>query len=249
MLVRSDLRRILSNHKIYISYVISLVILLRLLVETLTEGGQYSFFYLQSMPFGLSDYTPFAAIFCVLPFADSFCEDYNSGYLSSIFLRIGAKKYAFQRFFVTALSGGALMGITVLTVLLVCYATADIPDTAETVVFMQNTFLYKKGVLLQWSGMLFIIYRVLCAFLFGALWASVGFAISTIVVNKYVTFVAPFVLYQVLWTLIENPSFNPAYALRGDYTSSILLLVAYQFVQITACGIYSIYRIQRRLIQ
>lgn len=250
MLIKCDLHRVFSNHKLYISYVISLAILLRPLVEALTEGGgQYSFLYLQSIPFGLSDYTPFAAIFCVLPFADSFCEDYNSGYIHSILLRIGTKKYAFQRFLMTAFSGGVLMSLTVLTVLLFCYIAAEIPDTAETVVFMQNTLLYKKGLLLRWNGIFFIAYRVLFAFLFGCLWASVGFCISTIVVNRYVTFVAPFVLYQILWTLIENASFNPAYALRGDYASSSLCLISYQLIQIIVCGIYSIYRIQRRMIQ
>ena len=249
MLIKSDFRRIFSNHKLYISYLISIAILLRPLIETLTEGGgKYSFLYLQSMPFGLSDYTPFAAIFCVLPFADSFCEDYNSGYIHSIVLRIGSKKYALQRFITTAFSGGLLTGFTVFTVLLTCYIAAEVPDTADTVVFMQNTLWYKNGILLRYNGLLFFAYRVLFAFLFGCLWASIGLCISTLVINRYITFVAPFVLYQVLWTLIDKASLNPAYALRGDYSPSALFLVCYQLIQIALCALYSTYRIRKRTI-
>ena len=66
-LLRIDLKRVFTNPRIYISILISLAILLRQLIETISGGGGGTFLTLQTLPFGLSDYSPFAAIFCVLP--------------------------------------------------------------------------------------------------------------------------------------------------------------------------------------
>ena len=62
------------SYRFYVAVAVALTILLRPLAEVLLGGGELPFTYLQQLPFGLSDYTPFAAIFCVLPFADSFCN-------------------------------------------------------------------------------------------------------------------------------------------------------------------------------
>ena len=92
-----------------------------------------------SVSFGLSDYTPFAAIFCVLPFADSFCQDYKSGYINCIVARTGVKKYLRQRTLSVSLSGGILMGTVVFSIIIVCALLANQPDTLETTEFMGNS--------------------------------------------------------------------------------------------------------------
>lgn len=245
---QSDLRRIFSNPKIYISFLLSLSILLRPLAETLYLGsGPYSFVYLQSLPFGLSDYTPFAAIFCVIPFSDSFCEDYNFRFTNAIISRISPKKYARQRSLSTALAGGFLMGAVVFTVLLICFFAADTPDTAETVRFLSQSLWAEMDVLVRYHGLAFFAYRVLFGFLFGCLWASVGLCISTIVTNRYVTFVAPFVIYQTSWFLIDNLSLNPVQNLRGDYAYSVGFVIVYQLILIGICISLSSYGIWKKV--
>ena len=139
MLIKNDIRRAFMSYRFYVAVAVALTILLRPLAEVLPGGGELPFVYLQQLPFGLSDYTPFAAIFCVLPFADSFCDDYASGYVYAITSRIGPKHYARQRFISNALMGGITQGVIVAITLFVCYFGAGAPDTLESVAFMQGT--------------------------------------------------------------------------------------------------------------
>lgn len=244
----SDMRRGLFNYRFLIAYLISIAILLRPLIEPLRlSTAPLSFIYLQSLPFGLSDYTPFAALFCVIPFADSFCEDYNSGYINPIVQRIGIKRYAWQKCLSTALSGGILMGLVVLSVLLFCFFAADAPDNAETVRFLSQSLWGRLNLLLRWNGLGFLALRVLFAFLFGCLWASVGLCISTMVINRYVTFIAPFVIYQSLWFLISDGSWNPVYLFRGDAAPSVGFVVCYQLIFTGICTAISTYRIRKKV--
>lgn len=245
MLIKNDIRRAFMSYRFYVAVAVALTILLRPLAEVLLGGGELPFTYLQQLPFGLSDYTPFAAIFCVLPFADSFCDDYANGYVHAITLRIGPKEYAWQRFVSNALVGGITQGVIVAITLSVCYLGASTPDTLESVAFMQGTPWYELDLLLRFHGALFFTLRVLLAFLFGGLWASVGLCVSAFSTNRYITLVAPFVLYQLLWRLIEIPLFNPVEALGGNSVPSLLLLVLYQLVLITICGVIAVKKIKK----
>ena len=95
--IKSDFRRIFRSPRFYLALGISLAILLRPLEQVVRYKVGGTFLEMLSIPFALSDFMPFAAIFCVLPFADSFCEDYRSGYVRAAALRVGIKRYAWQR--------------------------------------------------------------------------------------------------------------------------------------------------------
>lgn len=247
-LLRVDLKRIFTDPKMYVSIIISLAILLRPLIETISDGGAGTFLTLQTLPFGLSDYSPFAAIFCVLPFADSFCEDYNSGFAAPIVQRIGVRRYALGRCASVALSGGITMGVIVLITLGTCFALASEPDTFESVQFWieGNSLWYRMDLLFRNHGLGIMAYRVLFGFLFGCAWAMVGLAISTMVVNRYITYVAPFVIYQAGWFLIKG-NWNPVKLLRGDYASSVFYVIFVQLTVIGICGAFSYFRIKKKV--
>lgn len=248
-LLRMDLRRAFTSPPIYISICISLVILLRPLVETIAGGGGGTFLTLQTLPFGLSDYTPFAAIFCVLPFADSFCVDYNSGMVTPIVQRVGIRRYALGRCLSVALSGGIAMGLTVLITLVSCFVLAEEPDTYESVRFWieGNSLWHRIDLIFRYHSLGVLVYRVLFGFLFGCAWAMVGLAISTLVVNRYITFIAPFVIYQAGWFLIKG-NCNPVKLLRGDYVPSVSYLVCCQLAVVGACSVFSYFRIRKKVI-
>lgn len=244
-----EFRRIFTGSKIYISIFISLAILLRPLIETISGGGGGTFLTLQTLPFGLSDYSPFAAIFCVLPFADSFCEDYNSGMATLLVQRVGIRRYALGRCLSVALSGGIAMGITVLITLSTCFILAEEPDTFESVRFWieGNSLWHRMNLIFRYHGLGVLGYRVLFGFLFGCAWATVGLAVSTMTINRYVTFVAPFVIYQAGWFLIKS-NCNPVKLLRGDYVPSVTYLVCCQLSVVGVCIAFSYFRIQKRVI-
>lgn len=248
-LFRVDLKRIFTNPKIYISIFISLGILLRPLIETISGGGAGTFLTLQTLPFGLSDYSPFAAIFCVLPFSDSFCEDYNSGITVPIVQRIGVNRYALGRCASVALSGGITMGLIVLITLSICFVLASEPDIFESVRFWieGNSLWYRMDLLFRFRGLGVMGFRVLFGFLFGCVWAMVGLAISTLVVNRYITYVAPFVIYQAGWFLIKG-NWNPVKLLRGDYAPSVFHIIIIQLTVAGICGAFSYFRIRKKVI-
>lgn len=247
--IRCDLKRMLKAPGIYLSVFLSLFILLRPLAGAFVEKANGTFLQILSVPFATSDFTPFAAIFCVLPFAGSFCEDYNSGYIKSIALRIGVKKYAQQRCLTVILSGGIMMALTVMIVIVVCACLANMPETEETVAFMRTTIWARMGILMKYHGILFVMLKVLLAFLFGAVWALIGLTISVFLTNLYITYIAPFTLYQILWLLLEGSAFNPVYLLRGDsnFIPSFEFILIYQVVIIIVCCMISCMGIREKV--
>lgn len=97
---KCDLKRVFHGTGFYLAFLISIVALLRPLHGAFVEKMDGTFFQFLSVPLAGSDFTPFAALFCVIPYAWSFCDDYNTGYIKNIISRIGIKKYSLQRPFV-----------------------------------------------------------------------------------------------------------------------------------------------------
>lgn len=247
-MIRNDFKRIFSSFRFYLALGIGLFILLRPLVISFTHLVRGTFLEVLTTAFALSDFTPFAAIFCVLPFADSFCQDYQSGYVSFIAGRTGIKKYARYRCMTVMLSGAILMALTVGITILVCAVLADAPETAETAQFLGGSIWYRSGILLE-NQALFVLLKILLGFLFGGLWALVGLVVSVLIPNGYVTLIAPFVLYQVLWLLLEGSAVNPVYMLRGDsnYLPSPGFVLLWQIFLIVLCYIVACKGIQKRV--
>lgn len=245
----ADIKRIFGSWRIYTSVVFALVVLLRPLFEARTSWNQASPLLLLSFPFGSSDFNPFAAIFCVLPFADSFCEDYGSGFSNSISLRVGTRKYALQRCGTVALSGAAVMFTVVLVTVILCNSFAGIEETYETADFMRNTIWAKMDFIIPYHGLFFYWGRLVLSILFGALWALVALVISTFLTNRYVTMVAPFVLYQALWYVLSETPINPVYLIRADDARipSLGFVVAYQFVLIAICSFLAYSGIKKKV--
>lgn len=248
-MLQSDMVRIFHNWRIYVAICAGLLLILHPLVKIWEYRNGFSPMQLLSAPLGSSDFTPFAAIFCVLPFAESFCEDQNSGYIYCIVERIGLKKYARKRCMSVALSGGIVTAVIMAVTILLCVIGAGQPETEETVSFMNNTIWAKMDIILLAHGMLLYLLRVFIAFLFGMLWALIGLCISVLIANRYVTLIAPFVLYQAMWFLLNETAINPVYLFRGDsnFIPSFAFLVIYQLTCIFLCAVFSIYGIKRRI--
>lgn len=242
------MKRMLRSPRLYVSIFLSLFILLRPLSEAFVEKPNGTFLQFLSVPFAASDYTPFAAIFCVLPFSGSFCEDYNSGYFKFIILRTGEKKYAYSRCILVMLSGGIMMAITVSIVILTCAFFSNMPETVDTAAFMRTSIWASMGILIKHQWILAIL-KILLAFLFGSAWAMTGLLISVLYINRYVTCIAPFVIYQILWFLLEGNAFNPVYLLRGDsnFIPSFSFIVIYQMIWISVCFLTSYIGIRKRV--
>ncbi len=244
-----DMKRMFHGAGFYLAFLISLLVLLRPLQEAVSGKADGTFFQFLSVPLGTSDFTPFAALFCVLPYAWSFCEDYNTGYIKAIVSRIGIRKYSLQRCFTVMLSGGILMAALMLTVSLVCAGLANRPETSESAAFLSRTIWADLNLLFVADGFAVAGLRVLLAFLFGSVWALFALVVSVFITNRYITLIAPFVVYQILWFLLEENAFNPVYQLRGDsdYLPSLWFVLGYQICLIALCILVSCLGIRKKV--
>lgn len=249
-LYSTEFKSLFTSIKLYISIVIGVTLFLHPLFSYAKSWSLLSPVELLSYPLATSDFTPFAALFCVLPYADSFCEDYNSGFYRFILYRISSTKYAIMKCSIAAISGALVMAINMSLAVFLSNICAGEIDTADSVAFMQHTVWGKSGILLFHDGVIYYTFRIIIAALFGSVWALVGLLTAAVIVNKYVTIVVPFVIYQFLWYIMSEKVINPVYLLRADdiHIPSLSFVVIYQTAWIIILGIVSYKFIKKRVI-
>lgn len=245
----TDIKRMLVSPRLLAAIIIGLALFLHPLLLSSESWKSYSPMQLLALPLGISDFTPFAAVFCVLPFADSFCEDYKSGYYNQISLRTGVKKYALSRCATVAVSGAIPMGIFMLVAIVLSRLVAGQIDTVEATAFLGSTIWAKANIILPYSGLILYAFRILLAVLFGALWALVGLLISTLVMNRYITLIMPFVIYQALWYFLDGTIINPVYLIRADHAAipSLGFVIIYQTIWLAVLATLSVLGIRKRV--
>ncbi len=245
----SDVRRVLRSWRIWASIIMSLAILLRPLMEICSTWHMYSPSELLSVPLGSSDYSPYAAFFCVIPFADSFCEDILSGYGYFIIARTHRIRYIRCRILTVACSGALVTGITMTITIVLCHLLSGQPETDSSIDFLSNTLWGKSGLATTDTIVYTELLRIVIAVLFGSLWALIGLVFSTVIVNRYLTLIGPFVLYQFLWFLLDGSIFNPVYYFRGDsaFIPSLVFLLCHQLFFIAVCILITSFGMKRRL--
>lgn len=154
----------------------------------------------------------FLPVLCALPHAASFVEDFQSKYYRAYMPRTGKKAYISARLFSTILSGGLAMLIgALLLILLFCVAFSpmEIPKDQLKTEFYAS---YDYGAYLSslhWQ----LVGRVLLLFLNGCFWACIGGLFAALVINKYMAYAAPFILYYVM-IILEERYFSSAYMLN-----------------------------------
>ena len=202
-------------------------------------------------PSALSGFTPFAAIFPLIPYATSFVDDLQSGYIKSILMRTGIKRYSRMRMMSVALSGGLTIFLPFFMIFAII-TIIGIPTTSDNVSEVFLNLIWSPYVTVG-GGILVMAAKLVLAFLFGAVWALFGLLMSTIVSNRYVTIIAPFVIYQALWILMP-PQVNPLIFLRGDLGATDSFIGSYWFVVLLQCTIIALlsaataYGIKRKVV-
>lgn len=131
-----------------------------------------------------------APILATIPFSGAFVEDGKSGYLKQILPRTTVSRYILGKELACAISGfltltlGILAGYVLVSFLVV--PTERIGETAA------------QSQLGELAG------KILLFGLAGALWAMLGMLLSTVTMNAYMAYAAPFVLYYLLIILQER---------------------------------------------
>ena len=207
--------------------------------------------YLNGYSFAFSGFTPFACVYPALANAISFCDEYNNGYLPFILHRSGIKRYYFSKIGGVGIIGGLTIFIPMfLAFLAIVMFSAPLTDLTN---FSAEGFYFEtmwEEYLLMGKGLLIMGMKLVLGFVFGFLWALVPLAISAWIPNRYVALIAPFVLYQSLWSLLTDSFFNPLYLLRCDFHGLGLsypgaLLIQFSYITIAALAFY--FGLKRRI--
>jgi len=226
---RSDVKNAIFSTRLYLSATVVLFILIRSMINYhVLLWHLFDRLYLLTIPMALSGFVPFAAIFAIIPYSTSFCDDYNSGYIKVILSRIGSKRYMNARILSVAISGAAAIGIPFFLIFSLI-TLIGIPTTQENLSQFYLGLSWLPYVAIG-GGTLVLAAKLLLSILFGAVWALVGLAVSSWFTNRYVTIIAPFVLYQGLWILLQGSSYNPLYMLRGDLALTGAFVGSYPFM-------------------
>ena len=167
-----------------------------------------------------SGFTVFLPLFPVLAYSSDFCEEYESGYYRMILARMSVRGYAQARIISVAISGGAAVGLPVMLMCIGagCFGITNVSavDMLRVEADMEMVFIsqaYGFGVVVALKAVL--------GFLFGAVWALVGLAFAVWFVNKYVSLIAPFVLYETMNIFLPK-ILKPSMSVRGDDIGHIL---------------------------
>lgn len=250
--LKVDLKRALLSFSFWLSVVLTFCILFRPLLSNWMAWGfrgvNADAMELLSEPLALSSFTPFSVLFCVLPYSISFCEDYNSGYLRAIVVRIGVTRYSSNRIISAMVSGALALGIPLAVIVLLCMLSSTQSIDQATIDWLSPIWV---PLAKNMNGTWMYVVRVLLAMVFGATWAVFGLFVSTVIPNRYVTLIAPFVIYQALWAMLPESKWNPLYQLRADFQGipSLWFSFGYQGIVLCVFAALSIWFIRRRLIK
>lgn len=244
-----DLKRSIINPGFFAGIVFVFAILLPSTVLDMPLDGSRSYLYGFGNIFHASGFSPFAAIFPVLAYVAVYCEEYNSGYLRMILHRTGYAGFMRVRAVTVACSGGMMIAVPVTIVCLTAYigGAHGIPaDSDEGLLAGTKTI----EALMKYGDWYVVGGKVVLGFLFGALWALVGLAFAVWIPNRYVSLLAPFILYDTLWLFIGYRSFNPVYLLSGDDVGNgyypLAVLIDMVYISAALLFIYAGIRQERR---
>lgn len=210
-----DLRRSILNPGFFAGIFFVLAVLMPAAVLDTPLDGSRSYLFGFGNVFHASGFSPFAAVFPVLAYAAAYCEEYNSGYLQMILHRTGYAGFLRVRAVTVACSGGMLIALPVAIVCLIVYigGAPGLPAGSDSDILSGSKII---EAIAKYGDWYVVGGKVVLGFLFGALWALVGFAFAVWIPNRYVSLLAPFILYDTLWLFIGFRSFNPVHLLSGD---------------------------------
>ena len=196
--------------------------------------------------FSLCSYYTFAGMFPGLAYGSSLLEERNSGYINYVKNRISLKKYMGYKVIAVGISGAVST--------LIPYLSVAVPFsffTRNSSVKFSKDFaeLIWNRVITMWGEPAVYILRGLLMVLFGILWAELALLLSMVIRNKYIVYILPFVIYQILWIALPHavsPIFMIGY--YYDYNDSLIrpyLLFAIYIVGVVL-AIWFLFRRQKK---
>lgn len=162
------------------------------LINDLRTGNGYVHYFFWNSGYGGVCRQYLLPIFTTLPFAASFCREYNDNLLPFIVSREGEKRYCIVKYMVNAICGGlaAAIGTAVLFGFLASQMpVTDINDPAYLNAVPGDTFHFWMA----WHHpFLYGAVEAANGFLVGILWSGAAMCVSAFIPNTFVVTISPY---------------------------------------------------------
>lgn len=194
--------------------------------------------------FALAHYTSMAGLFPGIPYGFSFLEERNSGFIRLVLQRETPGRYIRQKIFCTGAAGAVATVVPYFLLLLpILFVTA--PATADNLCSSVVMDLTWGQIATVGGGGLMLFLKGLLLALFGILWGEVTLLVTMFVRNRYMAFVMPFVIFELLWLLFPISTLNPVFMIRSDFDRSeslvlpfVLFLIYIAVIIMIVCAVF-----------
>ena len=211
----------------------------------------------------IGTFTSISVLCCTVLNCTSFLRDYKSGYFRHCVIRSGTGNYTLAAFLSCVTAGGLILSLgQILYVLILAVKFPLVSENSGTLDSYMHVLdsNFMAPFLRDGNYMLFFAVYALLAFMFGALWASVGIAISAYIDDYYAASFSPYVIFYATNGFLRavfrgnrmlSGFFRPDVIFHANYylggaAKSILGAALYFGIIITGMGIVFCIKSKRR---
>lgn len=146
---------------------------------------------------------------CAIPYAVSFCVDYNATYLRFIKVRTGENRYIISRVLACGVSGSLSIALGILLFLSLVglnYPLVDVDGGLYQSAIMRLSYAPEALDILLFNEnyVLYFAISIYLIFLVGFMWSVIGLSISAIIPNPFVALFSPFLLFFLQDTFLQK---------------------------------------------
>lgn len=256
------LKKDLSRSIFSLGMLLSLIIGAALLIEPdfryifmagsreFTGKNDYINFIFSSLALG--GFLIFTPIISVLPAVIHFCDELNTGYYKFVVLRKGSTSFIVSRWLSNAIAGGVATAgpIVVMTFIALIRCKPYTQQMMDQGSFSPLHHTIMKPFELVWGGLFPLLMIIVFGFVFGAVWSTVGLALSTLIPNRYIGLCAPFIFFfflHLLFSFLRLETFSPVNTILPDILPSFWFLAVYQLILMAVATVIFWIGAKRRL--
>ena len=218
----SDIKRRFFSPSFWIMSIIAALSYLLSSVDELKyswNSNSADVLYFWDMAQNIGYFTSISILCCTAINCTTFLNDYHSNFYRHCVMRSGKLNYTLSKYLSCVVTGGLTLALGL--VIFVLILRVRFPLIAENSSYLE---LYTRSFDRIFTGELlacghyigfFAVYTLL-AFLFGALWSSVGICMSAFILDKYVASFSPYIIWYTSRGVLSG-AFKTETIFNGNY--------------------------------
>lgn len=207
--IKEEFKRAIYSKNFFISFALCLICIIIGSFESIyyfgfQQSNAYNLFMLSYSEGTNAILSMIFALIVSIPYVASYLSDINTGHASYIILRAGKMNYLLIRLIINAIVGGIVLSISLMITFIVYLLLTGFSPAQ-----LDNVTIVFAGVY-NLNPFIYILLLVINSFFCGAAFSTFGLGMSTIIKNRYLCVIFPFLFYIFSGTILNqiNPFFN-----------------------------------------